>query len=270
MKTYTNYSHIWFLLRPMESRQRRNSISRLLSSFIPLWMLLTIFASSRLFAHDEPSSPLSEASPSASILSTNTDVKPSATASHAAAANATGGMNLLDDKHKLAIHDQISFRIIEDEDDPKTLTVTDSGELEIPYIGRFMAVGRTCKELAGQLKTELEKDYYKRATVIIAVNVMATSRGRVYIVGPVHSPGPQEIPSDETLTLGKAILRAGGFTEFADTKKVKVTRQSKTRDGKDQVFIVNEGKVLDNGGTESDLPLEPGDMILIQEKLVRF
>ena len=100
----------------------------------------------------------------------------------------SGGVNLLDDEHLLVVGDQIRFRIVEDEEDPKPLMVTDSGELEVPYIGRFQAVGKTCKELAGRTKKELEKEYYYQATVVIAVNVMAKSRGRVYLVGPVHLP----------------------------------------------------------------------------------
>ena len=92
----------------------------------------------------------------------------------------------------------------------------------------------------------------------------------MYIVGPVHLPGPQEIPSDEVLTLSKAIVRAGGFTDFADKKNVKVTRQSKVSGGKDETFTINEAKVLDKGTMESDLPLEPGDLIFVPEKLVRF
>jgi len=194
----------------------------------------------------------------------------SATMGNAPNGGLTNGMDLLDEKHRLAIGDLISFRIVEDEDDPRTLSVTDSGDLEVPYIGRFAAAGKTCKELAHQLKTELEKDYYYQATVIIAVNVMAKSRGRVYLVGPVHTPGPQEIPSDEILTLSKAILRAGGFTDFADKKEVKVTRQAKGAGGKDEVFTINVERVLEKGAMESDLPLQPGDLIYVPEKLVRF
>jgi polysaccharide biosynthesis/export protein len=204
------------------------------------------------------------------VAEPSTAVKLSATASNAPALDVSGGTNVLDDKHQLAIGDQISFRIMEDEDEPKALPVTDSGELELPYIGRVMAVGKTCKQLARQIKTELEKEYYYQATVIVAVNVMTKSRGRVYLVGPVHAPGPQEIPSDEVLTLSKAIIRAGGFSDFADKKNVRVTRQAKVAGGKDETFIINEGKVMEKGTIESDLPLEPGDTIYIPEKLVRF
>jgi protein involved in polysaccharide export with SLBB domain len=181
----------------------------------------------------------------------------------------TNTPDTLDDKHRLAIGDRLSFRIIEDEEDPKQLSVTDSGDLEFPYIGRFPAAGKTCKQLAGELKTELEKEYYYKATVIVAVDVMTKSRGKVYLVGPVRSPGPQEIPSDEILTLSKAILRAGGFSDFADQKNVKVTRKPGP-DAEEQKFIVNVGEVLEKGKTESDLPLESGDLIYIPERTIRF
>jgi protein involved in polysaccharide export with SLBB domain len=256
--------------RFIERRQRQDCLPAVAFGGVRLWTPLAVLAACRLFASDAPSLKTPGPIQEATNHLTGTAATASETASNASAADATGGMNLLDDKHQLAIGDQISFRIVEDEEDSKSLAVTDSGELEVPYVGRFQAVGKTCKQLAGQIKTALEKDYYYRATVIIAVNVMAKSRGRVYLVGPVRVPGPQEIPSDEVLTLSKVILRAGGFTDFADKKDVKVTRQAKVPGGKDETFTVNVGKVLEKGTTESDLPLEPGDLIYIPEKLVRF
>jgi protein involved in polysaccharide export with SLBB domain len=178
-------------------------------------------------------------------------------------------MDALDEKHRLAIGDRLSFRIEEDEEDPRPLVVTDSGELEMPYLGRYPAENKTCKQLALELKTALEKDYYYHATVIIAVDYMAKTRGRVYLVGPVRAPGPQEIPSDEILTISKAILRAGGFTEYADKRNVKITRKGGS--GSDNLtFIVDVGQILDKAKTEKDVPLEPGDLILIPERLFRF
>src|SRR5207237_1842559 len=99
----------------------------------------------------------------------------------------------------------------------------------------------------------LEKEYYYQATVIIAVDQKAKSRGKVYIVGPVRMPGPQEIPSDEILTLSKAILRAGGFNDFADRHNVKVTRRSVAGPGGKQILSVDVGQIFDKGKVELDL-----------------
>lgn len=181
----------------------------------------------------------------------------------------TNDVGALDDKHLLAIGDRLSFRIVEDEEEAKPLTVADSGQMEVPYIGRVDAVGKSCQDLARIIKMELEKKYYKQATVILAVDLMARTRGKIYIVGPVRMPGPQDVPSDEELTLSKAIMRAGGFTDFADKKNVKVTRKS-TAAGGDQTFTVNVTEIIEKGRTEFDLPLLPGDLVYIEERLIRF
>jgi polysaccharide biosynthesis/export protein len=205
------------------------------------------------------------------VTQSNATVRPAQTETMTGKPNgSTSCMDDLDDRHKLNIGDRLSFRIVEDEDDPKQISLTDSGDLEIPYIGRYPAVGETCKKLAWKLKAELEKDYYYHATVVIAVNEWARSKGKVYIVGPVRAPGPQDIPSDEVLTVSKAILRAGGFGDFADKRNVRVTRKSATPGGKDQVFTVNVVEILEKGKSDSDLPLEAGDLIFVPERFVRF
>ena len=182
-----------------------------------------------------------------------------------------GSVNAMDDKYRLAIGDELSFQILEDEEDPKLLPVTDSGDLQVPYIGRFPAAGKTCKELAAALKVELEKKYYYHATVVVAVDSKPRSRGKIYIVGAIRTPGPQEIASDETLTVSRAILRAGSFTEFADEKNVRITRSPTPGDSANKkIFTVNVAQIFEKGKTENDLELLPGDLIFVPERMIRF
>jgi protein involved in polysaccharide export with SLBB domain len=185
-------------------------------------------------------------------------------------AAAINSMDMLDEKHKLAVGDRLSFRIVEDEEEPKVLVVTDSGEVELPYIGRLAAVDKTCKEFARAIKAELEKDYYYQATVIVAVDVMTKSRGKVYLVGSVRVPGPQEIPSDEVFTATKAILRAGGFTEFANKKNVTVTRKADHPGSEDRKYTINAQEILEKSKTDRDLTLEPGDLIFVPDRGVHI
>jgi protein involved in polysaccharide export with SLBB domain len=182
----------------------------------------------------------------------------------------TNAFNVLDDKYRLSIGDKLSFQIIEDEDPPQILTVTDSGELQVPYIGRYPAAGKTCKELAHALKIELEKEYYRQATVIIAVDSKPRSRGKIYLVGAVRSPGSQDISSDEDMTVSRAILRAGSFTDFADEKNVRVTRGTGLGPDGKKTFTVNVARVFEKGRTEDDLPVQPGDLIFVPERMIRF
>jgi len=248
-------------------------------SFTIASVLLVLLFTSRLSAAEpkfvdvstllEPATNVAPAIlPAASNAAPAAALSPSQTTTNVSSTAFTNSMDALDDQHKLAIGDRLSFRIVEDEEDPKPLTVTDAGDVEFPYIGRFPAVGKSCKELAYALKRELEKEYYYQATVLLGVDIMAKSRGKVYLVGPVRMPGPQDIPSDEEFTVSKAILRAGGFTDYADRKDVRVTR--KGVDGADQTLKVNVAEILDKGRTDADLKLEPGDLIVVPERLIRF
>jgi hypothetical protein len=70
------------------------------------------------------------------------------------------------------------------------LRVNDNGELEVPYIGLVPAAGRTCRELAYNIKAALEKEYYYHATVILAVDrVSEKSRGKSLCLRRGQRPG---------------------------------------------------------------------------------
>jgi polysaccharide biosynthesis/export protein len=178
----------------------------------------------------------------------------------------TNSMSVLDDKKRLGPNDYVSFRVVEDRDEESQhLRVNDNGELEVPYIGLVPAAGRTCRELAYNIKSALEKEYYYHATVILAVDrVSEKSRGRVYVYGSVKSQGPQEIPPDESYTVSKAVIRAGGFGDFANKRKVKVTRKN----GQD--FTIDLKRVIEEGRTDEDMPLQPDDQIYVPQRLINM
>jgi polysaccharide export outer membrane protein len=178
----------------------------------------------------------------------------------------TNSMAVLDDKKRLGPDDFVSFRVVEDRDnESQHLRVNDNGELEVPYIGLVPAQGRTCRQLAYSIKSVLEREYYYHATVILAVDrVSDKSRGKVYVYGAVKGQGPQEIPPDEIYTVSKAVIRAGGFGDFADKRKVKLTR----KDGQD--MVVDLKRVIEQGHTEDDVVLRPDDQIYVPQRLVNF
>ena len=175
-----------------------------------------------------------------------------------------------DDKYKLRVGDKISLQILEDRDLPKGLVVADSGELDVPYVGRVSATDKTCKQLADELKARLEKEYYHRATVIIALDVANKLLGRIYLWGQVRTQGPMDITVNENLTAGKAILRAGGFGDFANKKRVKIVRGGATEGAAKQSFELNMIDILEKGKTEKDVVLQPDDFIIVPSRLINF
>ena len=178
----------------------------------------------------------------------------------------TNSMSVLDDRKRLGANDYVSFRVVEDRDnESQRLRVNDNGELEVPYVGLVAAQGRTCRDLAYSIKSLLEKEYYYHATVILAVDrVSEKSRGRIYVYGSVKAQGPQEIPADESYTVSKAVIRAGGFGDFANKRKVKVTRKT----GQD--FTVDLKRVIEEGHTDEDVALQPDDQIYVPQRLINM
>jgi protein involved in polysaccharide export with SLBB domain len=173
-------------------------------------------------------------------------------------------MNLLDDKQRLGVGDTVSFRVVEDQEEPRTLTITDAGELDVPELGLVTASGKTCKQLAFEIKPKLEQATYYEATVIIGIQLLnkTTSGRRVYVAGQVARTGPQEIPAGETWTVSKAILAAGGFTDFADKKAVRLVRAGAKGEPARTIFV-NIADVWEKGRTEQDTPVQSEDLIYV-------
>ena len=174
-----------------------------------------------------------------------------------------------DDHQKLGPGDRVTYRVIEDQDEPRSLTVTDSGDLEVPYYGLVHAAGKTSRQLAREIKTLLERQLYYQATVIIAVEVVNKARvnGKVYVTGQVRNSGGYEIPAGENITVGKAILVAGGFSDFSDKKNVRLIR--KTANGK-QTLVINVLDIWEKGNLDKDLVVQPDDLIVVPARLVNY
>ena len=181
----------------------------------------------------------------------------------------TNSMDVLNDKTKLGNGDRLSYRVVEERKEPIPLFVTDSGEIEVHYIGRVTVAGKTCKQAALAIKPLLEKEYFFKATVIIGLDTLSTrSRGRVYLMGQVKTQGSMEIPADETLTVSKVILRAGGLADFANRRKVKLVRKKGAT--QTETILVDLVEILDKGHADKDPVIEPDDLIIVPERLINF
>lgn len=190
-------------------------------------------------------------------------------------------MEMLDNTNTIRSGDIISLRIVEDRKEPIQLRVGVTGEINAPHIGLVRAAGRTCRELGYQMKSQLEKTLYNRATVIVAIDQRPEDVGGrgpswrtgvnemdVYTVfGQVIQQGRYELPDTEDTTISQAILKAGGFAQFANPKKVKLVR--KTPQG-NKTIVINVDQIMRKGNLERDVFLRRGDVIIVDEKTVNF
>lgn len=185
-------------------------------------------------------------------------------------------MDVLDNNRPISAGDTVSIRIVEDRREPLQQVVAVTGEVNVPYVGLMNARGKTCRELAFTVKRELEKNFFKNATVLIAIDKINPDdliRERevdleFYVMfGIVARQGKYDLPSNEDISISQAILRAGGFAQFANKEKVKIIR--KTPQG-NKTIMVNVDGIMRRGDLERDIFIRKDDVIIVEEKTVNF
>jgi polysaccharide export outer membrane protein len=96
-------------------------------------------------------------------------------------------------------------------------TVSDSGYIEIPILGRILVTGATMDEVISSLR-ERALIYLKDATVIVKLLSF-----KVSVIGEVYRPGTYNNYNSQ-LTVLEAISMAGDITDYGNRKLVLVLR----------------------------------------------
>lgn len=132
--------------------------------------------------------------------------------------------------------------------------IREDGTITLALNQTFKAEGKTRGDLEKEIRARYVPDYFKQMTVTVK---QQESTRWYYVSGEVRMPNRQIYNS--RITVLKAIASAGGFTDFANKKKVKLTRV----DGRTQ--IVNCPKALDNPSLDPEV--YPGDTIHVPRRL---
>lgn len=180
---------------------------------------------------------------------------------------AASSVGPIDPDHRLGPRDVVSYSVAEDRDNEAyQLVVTDSGEVQLKLGSlRVKAAGKTPQQLAADIKSALEREYYRPGHATVSVGLIqvapGASKGRVFITGEVAGKGAVDLPVDGQLTVVQAILQLGGFTLDSDLKGVYVYRKGAPAKG----IRINAKAVL-NGDADKDVVLQPGDTVKVEEK----
>lgn len=181
-----------------------------------------------------------------------------AASAHAADAEPSQ-MSLLDDDWKLKNGDRLVYQVLEEREEPLLMAINGNGELLVPLVGSIPAAGKTSKELAYEVKAQLEKDFFHRATVVISQRQEDRNRGRITVIGEVKRQGEQLIPVGSPLTLSQAILQGGGFTLYANRSSVSVVSE-----GQDEPRLeLDLGAMMESGDLSQDPILKAGDVVIV-------
>jgi polysaccharide export outer membrane protein len=151
--------------------------------------------------------------------------------------------------------DVLYIHIWKEETLSRTVPVRSDGKISLPLIDEIRAAGLTPLQLKETLLMKL-KEFIDIPNV--SVTVMEANSFKVYISGQVRTPGVYRLRSETSLL--QLIPLAGGFTEWANEKKILIIRKE---DGKEKRFTVNYKKIVKGEASDSNINLKPGDTVIV-------
>jgi polysaccharide export outer membrane protein len=129
--------------------------------------------------------------------------------------------------------------------------VRPDGNITIPLIGEIHAGGLTPAQLSDKLHEALSK-LINNPDVSVSVN--AVNSKQYFIDGQVHRPGEYKLVTPTTIL--EALSKAGGFQDFANTKKIRILRGNET-------LRFNWKEVTKGKNMEQNILLQNGDHIIV-------
>ncbi len=127
-------------------------------------------------------------------------------------------------------------------------TVDGQGFINLPYIGKVQAAGLT----QSALQASIESTYRGQEIYSNPVITINTESGNRFVNVGGDVKGPKRVPFTPDLTVLSAITACGGFTEYADQKKIRLLRDGKA--------VIIDVKAIRKDPTR-DVGLKPGDSI---------
>lgn len=141
------------------------------------------------------------------------------------------------------------------------MQISSHGTITLSLLGQVEIAGLKVVEAQEKIADLLNEDYLVDPGVVIEISQF--KQQTFVILGQVKSPGTFQFPAGEDrLSFLQAISIAGGFSEIANIKKIKIIRES---EGKKRVIRINAEKII--SGKDSDVSLEPNDIIHVSESL---
>jgi len=147
--------------------------------------------------------------------------------------------------------DILSVRVWREPELSSAVQVRPDGKITLPLIGEMEAAGQTPEGLKAKVVEALQ-EYIIKPDVI--VSLQSVQSRKYYITGEVTRPGtfPLVVP----VTILEALTNAGGFKEFANTKKITVLRKGK-------ILKFNYNEVVKGKNPQQNVQIENGDYIVV-------
>ena len=174
----------------------------------------------------------------------------------AAASVGTAGLGVMDTSDLLRGGDTLIIRLTgvpTADQGIFEVKIDESGKVSMPYIGSVQAANLTTV----QLKKGIEETYVQQE-IFTNPNVTVDLKEQrfVDVTGEVRMP--QRVPYTKDLTALGAVAACGGFTDFANRRKVKLTQGGVTREFNAKDIQVDPSR---------DIRLTPNDKIHVDRSI---
>ena len=136
-----------------------------------------------------------------------------------------------------------------------SVPVRSDGKISLPLIHDVYVIGLTPLELREELTRKLTQ-YLENPNVAVIIEQINSLK--IFVTGEVNEPGVFELESEANLL--QAISMAGGFTEWANRKKIKVFRKHRDIE---TIITINYHKIISGKQPDLNIPLQPGDTIVV-------
>jgi polysaccharide export outer membrane protein len=124
------------------------------------------------------------------------------------------------DSYRLGPGDEVVISVFGEPDLSMKFRLNDTGQLSYPFLGELAIEGLTVTELEQLITRGLKGPYLVDPEVAVSI----AEYRPFFVHGEVEKPGAY--PYQPGMTLEKAIVLAGGFTERASRSKFEVVRSS--------------------------------------------
>ncbi len=161
-----------------------------------------------------------------------------------------------DDAFVIGTDDVLSINVWKEPDLTRIVPVRPDGMITLPLIGDIKAAGSTPKQLQETIKKKIS-DYVPNAEVTVALQEVRSLKFN--IVGQVNKPG--SYPLTKPMTVLDGIALAGGFRDFAKSKKIYVLRTDAS--GRQVKLPFNYNEVIKGNRMGENVQLESRDTIVV-------
>ena len=159
------------------------------------------------------------------------------------------------DTYIIGPEDVLSINVWREEALTRQVPVRSDGKISLPLVDEIHAAGLTPLQLKEKLTLRL-KEFIDNPNV--SVIVTQPNSQKIYVSGEVRTPGVYPLRGETTLL--QIIPMAGGFTEWADQKKVLIIRKEGE---KDKRIVVNYKKIVSGEDMKANIVLKPGDTVIV-------